>query len=55
MPLDCGQSFQSLCFRVDLGGGASMSFTNLCVLSRKQLEGWNFFWMKFGKGLLRWI
>ena len=43
MPLDCGQSFQSLCFRVDVGGVVSMSFTNLCVLSRKKLECWNFF------------
>ena len=43
MPLDCGQSFQSLCFRVDVGGVVSMSFTNLCVLSRKKLDCWNFF------------
>lgn len=43
MPLDCRQSFQSLSFRVDVGGVVSMSFTDLCVLSRKKLEHWNFF------------
>lgn len=60
MPPDCGQSFQSLCFRADLSGVASVSFTNLCVLSEKKLECWSFFfffffWIKFGKGLLKWI
>ena len=44
MPLDCGQTFQSLCFRADLGGVASVSFTNLCVLSGNKLEYWSFFW-----------
>ena len=43
MPLDCGQTFQSLCFRADLGGVASVSFTNLCVLSGNKLEYWSFF------------
>ena len=42
MPLDCGQTFQSLCFRADLGGVASVSFTNLCVLSGNKLEYWSF-------------
>lgn len=59
MPLDCGQTFQSLCFRADLGGVASVSFTNLCVLSGNKLEYWSFFFggvgIKFGKGLLKWI
>ena len=57
MPLDCGQSFQSLCFRADLGGVASVSFTNLCVLLGNKLEYWSFFsgGVKFGKGLLKWM
>lgn len=47
MPPDCGQSFQSLCFRADLGGVASVSFTNLCVLSGKKLECWSFLVLVF--------
>lgn len=47
MPPDCGQSFQSLCFRADLSGVASVSFTNLCVLSEKKLECWSFFFFFF--------